>query len=59
MWSSTRKILARAAVLAAAAFVLLAATGCPSMRDPDGQAIPWGPNNEWERSAVPPGLFND
>ena len=28
------------------------------MRDPDGQAIPWGPNNEWERTAIPPGLFN-
>ena len=51
-----------AAVLRAAAFALAAAlcgAGCESMRDPDGQAIPWGPSNDWEYNRVPSMLMNN
>lgn len=29
------------------------------MRDPDGQAIPWGPSNDWEYNRVPSMLMNN
>ena len=50
-----------AAVLRAAAFALaaaFAAAGCESMKDPDGQAIPWGPSNDWDYNRVPSMMMN-
>ena len=62
MKSSTSRILRPiAAVLRAAAFAfvcLFFASGCESMKDPNGQAMPWGPSNEWEYNQLPPSLFN-
>ena len=46
-----------AAVLRAAAFALLFAAGCESMKDPDGQALPWGPSNDWEYNRLPSSLM--
>ena len=50
------------AVLRAAAFALslaFLAAGCESMRDPDGQAIPWGTSNDWEFNRVPSMIMNN
>ena len=61
--SSTRRLRRPiAAVLRAAAFAFaaaLCAAGCESMRDPDGQAIPWGPSNDWEFNRVPSMILNN
>ena len=58
MRSSTRRGPSRiAAVLRAAAFALLFAAGCESMKDPDGQALPWGPSNDWEYNRLPSSLM--
>ena len=64
MRSSTRLFYGRpvAAVLraAAVAFALaLFAAGCESMKDPNGQAIPWGNDRDWEHSRVPSILLNN
>lgn len=58
MKSSTSPARPFAAALAAAAAALLFAAGCESMKDPDGQALPWGPSNDWEFSRVPSTLLN-
>ena len=50
-----------AAVLRAAAFALslaFLAAGCESMRDPDRQAMPWGPTHDWQYNSVPSVLTN-
>ncbi len=58
MRSSTKGGLSRAAaVLWAAAFAVLFAAGCQSLKDPDGQALPWGPSNDWEYSRLPSSLL--
>ncbi len=60
MRSSTSPGLRRiAAVLWAAAFALAFAAGCESLRDPDRQAMPWGPSNDWEYNRVPSILMNN
>jgi hypothetical protein len=38
---------------------LLFAAGCESMRDPDRQAMPWGPTHDWQYNNVPSVLMND
>ena len=57
--STSLRLRASAAVLWAAALALLFAAGCESMRDPDGQAIPWGPSNDWEFNRVPSMIMNN
>ena len=56
--STSRRVPPFAAAFAAAACALLFAAGCESMKDPDGQAIPWGPSNDWEFTRVPSALLN-
>ena len=56
--STSRRARPPALLAAAAVFALLFAAGCESMKDPDGQAIPWGPSNDWEFSRVPSSLLN-
>lgn len=51
-----------AAVLRAAAIafaLVLCAAGCESMKDPNGQALPWGNDRGWEHSRVPSVLLNN
>ena len=60
--STSLRLHSFAAVLRAAAFALslaFLAAGCESMRDPDGQAIPWGPSNDWEFNRVPSMIMNN
>lgn len=58
MRSSTKSGFSRAAaVLWAAAFAFLFAAGCESMKDPDGQALPWGPSNDWDYNRLPSSLM--
>lgn len=61
--SSTRRLRRPiAAVLRAAAFAFaaaLCAAGCESMRNPDGQAVPWGNDRGWEHNRVPSMLMNN
>ena len=57
--STSRRARPLAAVLAVAVLALLAAAGCESMKDPDGQALPWGPSNDWEFTRVPSSLLTN
>ena len=63
MRSSTRRLRRPiTAVLRAAAIAFvfaLCAAGCESMKDPDGQALPWGNDRDWEHSRVPSMLLNN
>ncbi len=55
--STSRGPVRAAAAVLAAAFAFLFAAGCESMRDPDGQALPWGPSNDWEYSRLPSSIL--
>ena len=56
--STSLRLRASAAVRWAAALALLFAAGCESMRDPDRQAMPWGPTHDWQYNSVPSVLTN-